>query len=97
MNHRMPDALPSTAARNTPVTDPPRRGRLANIIAAIRLAAVTFCVWLAFPTFAWAQPGGGGEGKSYANQYIITLFLIGLAVFVVCKPVKRADRPKRQS
>ncbi len=60
-----------------------------------RAVFVLAAAWHALaPTVARAQYEAPGvtTGKAYVNQYIITLVLIGMAMFVLCRPSRRTDK-----
>ena len=65
------------------------------------LVAVIACQLLTFSDAAWAQKKRQKEAppppeKSYVLPYAIVVMGVALGLIVVCRPVKRADEPRRE-
>lgn len=41
-----------------------------------------------------AIPGGETEGKAYVNQYFLTAAMVGMGLFLLCRPARRKREAK---
>ena len=68
------------------------------IVLALAIAACVAVCGVAFAQEGEGAGGGGGGGgggaQAYVLPYALVLLCIGGAVYAICKPARRRDRPK---
>lgn len=66
---------------------------------AVMAVVYSLALGLLAPNLVWAQPPGAEppEEKNWGLQYLLVLIMVGVGVFVVCRPAGRKDDLPRQS